>query len=367
MVASKRPPTPRPVEKTPIRATQHPSIGRGFAYSMDMRLQAMTVKLLGRENDALFQHMRGNRTHPSKRTTKRHLHRLQTRGHFRPYVRQGNKRASVLRGFSSFLLVLYRMAFPKCNQAEMQAFLWNAWGRHQNPPRFFSNSQISKCEDRMGLSRKRGSTTAKQANLPVNLMRRHAFWTMPYPLGIADCRAEDMIDVDEAGITQDDAGRRYGKSFIGVRVREAGNYGHGKNLTLKCAIAGRNGPNDRFYRFDDEPTNTLTFYRFIRDIIIAIGPGWLPGNRRTFTMDNLTAHKHPLVTQLIVHMGHRYVFRAPYNARDGPIEYFFNTIQTALITRMYEIDNEQDLRNAVHDIINSIPSFVPFFHGVGFR
>jgi len=53
-------------------------------------------------------------------------------------------------------------------------------------------------------------------------MRRRAFWTMPYPLGIADCRAEDMIDVDEAGITQDDAGRRYGKSFIGVRVREAG-------------------------------------------------------------------------------------------------------------------------------------------------
>jgi len=174
MVASKRPPTPRPAEKTPIRATQHPSTGRGLPYSMDLRLQALTIKLHGHENDLIFQQMRDNGIHPSKRTTQRHLRRLQQRGHFRSYVRQGNKRATVLRGFSAFMLVLYRMAYPKCSQAEMQAFLWNAWGRHQNPPRFFSNSQITKCEDRMGLSRKKGSTTVNNGETGKSADQSHA-------------------------------------------------------------------------------------------------------------------------------------------------------------------------------------------------
>lgn len=109
----------------------------------------------------------------------------------------------------------------------MIAFLWNAWGRHQEPPRFFSPSQISKAEDRLGLSRKRGSTTAKQAGLPINVAKRWIFWNQPYPLGIADIPASDTLDLDEAGIHKEDADRRHGKGYIGIRVREEGNYGHG--------------------------------------------------------------------------------------------------------------------------------------------
>ena len=84
-------------------------------------------------------------------------------------------------------------------------------------------------------------------------------------------------------------------------------------------------------------------------------------------MDNWTWHKHPLVLDLIVQTGHRYVFRAPYNPRDGPIEYVFNTIENALANRMYEIDTEAELVDSIHNIFNSIDSFAPYFHGVGFR
>ena len=113
-------------------------------------------------------------------------------------------------------------------------------------------------------------------------------------------------------------------------------------------------------------TNVHTFAAFVANIINQIGQG-TPNNQRCFTFDNLSAHKHPLVLQLIVGSGHRYALRAPYYPVDGPIEYVFNVVQNYLRIRMYEIHNDEDLVRMIHEGVNSIPSFLPFFRNVGFN
>jgi hypothetical protein len=130
------------------------------------------------------------------------------------------------------------------------------------------------------------------------------FWTRSYPYGIADIRAEDMIDLDECAIYKESADRHIGKAPIGIRVREAGPYSHSVKWTLLMAITCRAGPNDRFVLFEQRPeTDVATFYEFLEGVINQIEPG-TEGYRRCFTMDNLLAHKHPIVLQLIVQSGH---------------------------------------------------------------
>ena len=265
------------------------------------------------------------------------------------------------------MLAYYRVVFPKALLSEVAALIWNAWGRFQNPPVLYNASMISKAETRLGLTGKRGSTTAYQAFLPRNLARRHAFWTEPWPYGIADVDAADMIDIDEAGFFLQTANRSYGKAYTDVRVRQPGNYGHSEKWTLIMAVAGRPGPNDRYAEFTRRPgTDIVTFANFIQAVLNRIGPG-APGNCRCLTFDNLTAHKHPVVLQMILNAGHRFALRAPYYPVDGPIEYVFNVSAGKLIRDMHRIRNNQDLVEHMMAAINSFPDFVGFFHGVGFR
>jgi hypothetical protein len=190
----------------------------------------------GQENSPHFQTLRDNRLHPAKRSTRRWRQRFQEHNHLLRYVKQGNTRATVLCGFPGFLLIVYfRTIYPKSTIAEVNAFLWNAHEQFSDTPRFYSPSQISRAEDRFGLSRKRGSTTARQALLPINLARREAFWTRSYPYGVADVLAEPMIDLDECAIYLESADRHIGKAPIGIRVREPGPYGHSVKWTLLMA------------------------------------------------------------------------------------------------------------------------------------
>ena len=178
---------------------------------------------------------------------------------------------------------------------------------------------------------------------------------------------EDMIDLDEAAIKLTHANRKHGKGHKGARAREEGPYGHDKKQNLLMAVTGRPGENDRFVDLEERPgTDILRVYDFIASIIERIGHG-VDGDRRCFMMDNLSAHKHPIVLNLIHTAGHRYVFRAPYHPVDGPIEYVFDTIETEISTRMHEIFDLEDLRDATFEIINSIDNFVPYFEHVAFR
>ena len=100
-------------------------------------------------------------------------------------------------------LLFWRVLYPKGRASKANVFLWNVGGQR----RFYHPSQITRAEDMLGLSQKRGATTAEQAMLPWNMMRRWAFWNLPYPWGIADVRCDDLIDLNEAGLFIDTTNR----------------------------------------------------------------------------------------------------------------------------------------------------------------
>lgn len=224
--------------------------------------------------------------YPSLRTLRLYRQRLRNYGHLRRFIRQGNREARTIVGQDLFLLAYYRILFPKARIAEVIVWLYNARGRFYHP------SQISRAEDRIGLIRKRGSTTARQARLPRNLQWRWNYWNLHYPFGMVGVRREDIIDLDECGIFVESANRNYGKSAFCRRVREVGPYGHSQKLNILMAISGAAGhPSAERWidMWNVGGTTVDRFVTFIQRILHDIGPG-TPARRRVFTMDNLTAH-----------------------------------------------------------------------------
>jgi hypothetical protein len=368
MVATKNP-ARRPGVRTAVPVQRLPTLGCGNAYSHDTRELTMLIKHTELDEHPSMQWIRNHkRRFPSARTVRRYRQRYEELGHLRRFARQGNKRATVLRGTDGLLLVWYRIIYPKAQGVEVAAFLWNSYGRFLPEPRFYDLSQISRAEDYFGLSTKRSSTTAYQARLRHNIQKRVMFWTLPYPYGVRDILAEDMIDFDEAAFFLETANRSRGKAYINCRVREHGPYGHSERWNMMLAISGgRDGL--RWSRFRRDNCNLLTLSEFIESILDDIGDAD-PENgirRRCFTMDNLYVHHNPLIAQMIFARGHRLAFRAPYYPVDGPIEYVFNTLQQALTQRLYLITNHQELYNHIHAIVGSIDNFAPYFHNVGFR
>ena len=197
----------------------------------------------------------------------------------------GNRRAVVLRDHDLILLSLYRVAFPKASAAEINAFLYRA-NFGSLTFRFYSPSQISLAEKRLGLTRKVGSTTAYQALLPRNKRKRWGYWNLPYPFGIANIRRRDLIDSDECGVSLSTAELSIGKAFTGERVNQSGLYSGSDKWNLLLSISG--DPDGK--RWEDmwtgEGTTAVRMTRHISRILNDIGPG-TNERRRCFIMDNL--------------------------------------------------------------------------------
>ncbi len=304
-------------------------------------------------NDSFIEDLRENNVYPS-RTTERNWAELRNQlGHFRPCRRTGNNFATVLRGEDLVLLAIYRLAYPKAIAAEILAYL--ATMNYGNiEVLFYTASQITNAEQMIGLTRKKGSTLAWQALLPVNVRKRWIFWNMPYPMGIADIWRVQIIDLDECGVYfATGAERTQGKAYVGVRVREPGPYSPTEKWNLLMAISaepGQAGNPARRWRnlWLEGGTTVERMMSFMREILNDIGHA-RNGNFYIFTMDNLNAHRNAAVTALIHSYGHGVAYRAPYYAIDGPIEYFFNTLQTLLRARL-----SNSLRAAINHSIQSV-------------
>ena len=197
----------------------------------------MAHRNAGESQNPTFEQLRVLNVYPSKQSEYRWQNLLDTHGHTKPCRRSSNNRATVFRNHDLFLLALYRIAFPKTTAAEINAFLYRA-NYGSITFRFYSNSQVSEAEQRIGLTRKRGSTTAYQALLPVNKQKRWMFWNLPYPYGIADIRRQDLIDLDECGIELSTADRKIGKAYVGKRVKQSGLYSKTDKYNLLLAISG---------------------------------------------------------------------------------------------------------------------------------
>ncbi|KAL7490443.1 LOW QUALITY PROTEIN: hypothetical protein ACHAWT_000143, partial [Skeletonema menzelii] len=215
-----------PALQTRVAEEPHPSGGRGFAYS---QIYDLNVYNSGQIDDPIFDLARANRFFPSMQTI---FSVKQEHGHSRPCRRTGNARATILRDHDIIIfLALYCVAFPKASAAQINAFLYRVnYGSAFFC--FYTNSQITQAEKRIGLTRKAGSTTAHQAYLPINLQKRWMYWNLPYPFGIADIRVEDLIDLDECGLFVETADKKIGKAFVGNRVRQEGNYQKSEKWTL---------------------------------------------------------------------------------------------------------------------------------------
>jgi len=209
------------------------------------------------------------------------------------------------------LLALYRDSLPKATQAEVSAFL-AVMNEHDPMYQPYSPSQITRAEDMLNLTRKRGSTMSFQAYDRFNLQWRDNYWNMPYPYGMADIKARDIIDIDEAGMELISANRRHGKAHRGERVREAGPYSKTGKVNILPAISDDSDNPDRWHEIWSGGGNTITlFIDVIRRIIGDIGPG-TSICRRCFTFNNLSFQLHQQIFALIYKARHRVVAQALY-------------------------------------------------------
>lgn len=311
--------------------------------------------------DPLIRNWQQQKLWPHRATIHRWRARRQREGHFLPYRRTGNALPSALRGFDEVQLAYLMCCFPRVNAAEVNVFLYNSNGQ----TRFYHPSQICRAQQRIGLSKKRSSTTAMQASLPINQQRRWSYWNLPYPFGIANIHSSDLIDIDEAAVFEESANRSSGKAHLSVRCRDDGIYGHSKKTNVLLAISGEHATAARdasrwLEMWEEGGTTSARFLAFIQRIIRSVGNGTVH-RRRCFIMDNLNSHRNLLVQQVILQAGHRVVFRAPYHPIDGPIEYFFNHVQNGLTLAMYRIEGGANVKAEVRAIIRNTTSFRPFF------
>ena len=195
----------------------HPSECRSFPYSHDMRQMAVTMRLNGLDEPnagGVVAFLRHEGRYPVERTVDRWMETQIANGHSRPFRTTGNRRATrEIRGRNLILLSLYRAAFPKASIAEVNAFLFVMNQDHDPINRLHSYSQICRAEASILITKKRSSTTAFEAFTASNIIRRKNFWSMPYPFGCVGISANDMIDLDEAGIYPNETNRKYGKSW----------------------------------------------------------------------------------------------------------------------------------------------------------
>ena len=115
----------------------------------------------------------------------------------------------------------------------------------------------------------------------------------------------------------------------------------------------------------DGGTTVERFTEFILDILDTL-PHGDEGRRYCFVMDNLNVHHDAEVAALIFAQGHLIAFRSPYYAKDGAIEYIFNSIQQELTKRLSDIQTEADLLFNVGNIIFNMINFRPYFRHCGF-
>ena len=350
----------------PVSPIAHPSNGYGEPYSQDMRAKVLMEFNNGTADSATNRMLQRQHLYPHPDTIMRWVQRKVDEGHALPYRRSGNKRATILRGPDFMFLALYRSMYPRAKAAEINAFLYRCnFGNLDFD--YYHPSAITEAEKRLGLTKKRGSTTAFQALMPINRWKREQYWTMAYPFGIADIRIQDMIDLDEMGEYPEDTNRSIGKSPTFLRVREAGTYSRCDKATLLLAVSG--DPNGRRWKriWNEGGTTVEVMVEFIGEILETL-PHGDEGRRYCFTMDNLTSHHHARIRNMIEAAGHRLAFRAPYWAVDGPIEYVFNTIQNMLTINMHRIKNVFDLVHELNNAVASLPqdTIYRYFEHCGF-
>lgn len=347
----------------------HPSRG-GNAYPDAVRHDVLTRWRLGIPLDSPeLNLLRAQQppAYPSMATCLNWINRERELGHARPMFPTGNHVAErEIMGDALVNLALYRLVHPEAPIDHVRAFLFN-----MDPTVApYCHSAVVKAEHLLKLTLKKSSTTCERAYWAINLLKRERFWTLNYPFGRNNIRTRDMIDMDEAGFKIEATNPCYGKSVSWSRCHTEGAYNRDRKLNCMMGISADPAINMCWHDLwpqSEGGTNLYRAYRFFERII-----DWLdvhhPGRVFCFTMDNLNIHSHPALLNLITSRGHRYLFRAPYWSVDGPMEYVFNAIHVKLLLFFRQIEDLDQLGNALDQIIGQLSpaGFLAFFSHVGF-
>jgi hypothetical protein len=149
-----------------------------------------------------------------------------------PFCRTGNHHAERKVQCTDLKpLAPYCSVFPKAIISECRAYLYNI-----DPTKdLYSNLQVHRAKNLLGLKLKAASTTAYLAFLPQNMTLREYYWTEPPPLGIRGAPIADIINIDEAGFFLEHSDLKFGKTISSMRCSQNGVYGHGEKVNLLLA------------------------------------------------------------------------------------------------------------------------------------
>jgi transposase len=274
-----------------------------------------------------------------------------------PFEMTGNHAHQKIHGYDLFLLMLFRLVYPKACADEIRCFVL----KNSHHPCIYSRSDIYLTEKRLGFTRKVASTTAIQATSNETVRRTTIFWNSPPPAGVLNVNRYESIDSDETGIHLESCNRSSGKAFSGVCVNEIGFYSHSEKWTIIASIGADNFRNIFIHRAGG--TTKEIFRNYIHSTLQLIPQG---APRRVFMWDNLRSHFDDELANMIYAQGHGIVPRPPYSPALGPIEYIFNDLETGLKRNLYKIRNQADLVACAREVFMSLRGFDNTFKHCGY-
>jgi hypothetical protein len=172
-----------------------------------------------------------------------------------------------------------------------------------------------------------------------------------------------MIDIDECGLKIEATNPKYGKCVSWERCWNDGAYNRDRKLNLLMAISADPVLDMEWHDIwaqEFDGTTVYRYYVFLERIIDWLAQHY-PNRIFCFTADNLNVHHDANICDLITRSGHRYLFRAPYWAIDGPMEYVFNTIHVHLLMHFGEVQDLDELENVTDTIIANMHDFLRYF------
>ena len=306
--------------------------------------------------------------------SRRSIYRWRDRLH--PFVMTGMSERQVITGIDQYHMSLFLLAWPEARLDEIIAFIANA-----GDGTVFSRSQVSERMKHLGLTKKVGSTEARQASRPINVLKRQLFWNERPPFGVNGAHRRRLIDIDECGIEIQSTNRKYGHMPNGIRVVKPGHYSKDTKLTILLGIEAGDPDlppevlgsiqNPRKWLRILEKAGTTTndfndFVEYICDDLIEYHPNQQNTNR-IFMWDNLSCHCSPLIHQTVEgHFGHLIIRRPPYMPADAPIEYVFCQMIVGLQTRTFFINDLPELINTIQNVVTNLHGFNELFNKLGY-
>ena len=89
-------------------------------------------------------------------------------------------------------------------------------------------------------------------------------------MGVLGVPTNVLIDIDECGVFLTTSNRKYGKGYVGCRVRSVGPYGHDVKWTLIMAIMSNGFRHVRFRKVGG--ATAVDFLLFVQQIIVWLSP-----------------------------------------------------------------------------------------------